>query len=84
MSRGARVARLRADRIYRTPSGRLCRWLPKEGDTGLEREAEFAYLRTGNVAHRHGDKTDWNDQFKLTRPVYVLLCEVGEHHATTR
>lgn len=76
------TAALRADVVYRAPSGRLCRWVPLGGDHHqVTTWAFFEYLRDG-VQHRHGRKALWADGFVLSPKNYQLLQEV--RHAAAR
>lgn len=72
---------LRADVLYRAPSGRLCRWVPLGGDQRqITSHSFFEYLRDGS--HRHGPCTAWADGFVLSPANYRLLREVA--HASAR
>ena len=72
---------LRADVLYRAPSGRLCRWVPPSGEhRQITAFGQFEYLR--DQSHRHGPCTSWADGFVLSPANYRLLREVA--HAPTR
>jgi hypothetical protein len=74
-------APLRADVVYRAPSGRLCRWVPLGGDQRqVTSFSFFEYLRDGQ--QRHGPRALWADGFVLAPANYQLLRE--EHDAAAR
>lgn len=68
---------LRADAVYRAPSGRLCRWVPSQDRQRHVRSyAVFVYLDQG-PAPRHQEAAGWAEGFHLTPANYGLLREEG-------
>jgi hypothetical protein len=62
---------LRREALYRTPRGKLCRWLPSEAHAPHRDVAQFVY-----VLDEHQRNFRWNEGFSLARPNWVLLEEV--------
>lgn len=70
------TAPLRADVVYRTPLGRLCRWVPLGGaQRQVTSHAYFQYV-DGAVA-RHGERAPRADGFVLSPENYRVLRVEG-------
>lgn len=64
---------LRADAVYRAPSGRLCRWVPPAGEQRqITAFGQFEYLRR----QQRGARQALPDGFVLSPANYRLLREV--------
>jgi len=84
---GAHVVPLRADVVYRAPSGRRCQWLPdpRVSDGRFQTvpaDALFVYLDMPAGGVRRGRAAVWNDGFRLAAANWKLLREVK--HAPAR
>lgn len=73
---------LRADVLYRAPSGRLCRWVPPSGEhRQITAFGQFEYLRR----EQRGARQALPDGFVLAPANYRLLREVpGVLHEVVR
>lgn len=66
---------LRADVLYRAPSGRLCRWVPPSGEhRQITAFGQFEYLRR----EQRGARQALPDGFVLAPANYRLLREVSD------
>lgn len=70
---------LSATALYRSPSGRLCRWMPLGGDQRQVTSHAFFEYVDADQQHR-GPRRLWADGFVLAPANYHLLREA--HDAT--